>query len=397
MLKSSQSLFFNIFLAGGGVLVALLGLEIGARLLPPPFTGVANPADICSTETGWRGKPNYTTTVATGNYIHNLVLNDVGMHDTDHALNKPANTWRILILGDSFMRAHQVKESETSHQLLEDLFNNSAESGDKTTGTQRIEVINSGVDGWGTGQELLYYRSEGRLYQPDVVVLMFFLGNDVKDNLPGRGVTVEGRNCYTPYFVLHGSQLDPVPWQVAPGLSPSLGQVVWGQKTLNNLLGNLHHHSYLYAQLEPLFATRPVEASMLDFYIGNNQTFDYALRLTTALVKQLHAEVAQDGAQFRVVLISPVDLVEFSRMNDSQRQALYQRLPAMKRAEQIEPPNQVLAKTFSSDAMPVLDLLPIFVQYINETDQTLYLAGDKHWNVAGHRLAAEAMYRWLQE
>ena len=38
---------------------------------------------------------------------------------------------------------------------------------------------------------------------------MFFLGNDVKDNLPGRGVTVDGLNHYSPYFVLTGEGFDP--------------------------------------------------------------------------------------------------------------------------------------------------------------------------------------------
>ncbi len=387
MFKQFRAVLSNIFLAIGGVLVALFLLEMVARFLPPPFQNPESMADVCADQTGWRGKPYYTTTVATGDIVHDLALNSVGMHDTEHPLTKQPDTFRILLLGDSFGRAHQVKESETAHQVLEDSFNSQTKL--------KAEVINSGVDGWGTGQELLYYRNEGRFYHPDVVILMFFLGNDVKDNLPGRGVTVGGQNCYMPYFVLNGNQLDPAPWLYAPGLTPSLGQSSWVQKSLSNLLGSLHHSSRLYNQIEPFLVTPPVKASMLDFYIGGNKTFDYALHLTVDLVKQLHSEVKQDGALFKVVLISPIDLVEFSRMNATQRQTVYQKLPVMKRAEEIEPPNQMLVKIFSADGIEVLDLLPLFSQYMNETSESLYLKGDKHWNVAGNRLAGEAIYHWL--
>ena len=174
MLQQIPKILQNFFVATLGVVMALILLEMGARLLPTPFDGSSNIADTYSNQTGWRGKPYYQTTVATGDYVHNLALNSVGMHDTEHEQLKPANTFRILMLGDSFVQAVQVKEAETSHQVLEDLLNSQDSS-------QNFEVISAGVGGWGTGQQLLYYRSEGRFYQPDLVLLMFFMGNDVKD------------------------------------------------------------------------------------------------------------------------------------------------------------------------------------------------------------------------
>jgi hypothetical protein len=100
----------------------------------------------------------------------------------------------------------------------------------------------------------------------------------------------------------------------------------------------------------------------LDFYIGDNTTFDYALQLTYELVNQLKKEVESDGAQFAVVLISPLRLVEFSQMDADEREQVSQRLPAMRRAEALTPPNQLLAEQLTANGIPVLDLRSPFLE-----------------------------------
>ena len=389
MLRISKPLL-NLTIALTGIAVALLSLEMLARFLPTPYDGSSNSADIASYQTGWRGKPYFTTTVATGHYVHDLVLNSRGMHDTEHQLSKTDGVYRILILGDSFVQAVQVREADTAHQILEDRLN-------KEWSFPTFEVISAGVGGWGTGQQLLYYRAEGRDYQPDLVILMLFLGNDVKDNLPGRGITANGLNHYSPYFVLTGAGLDPAPWLHAPGLAPVTGEYSTGRKVLNSFLGKLYQSSRLYAQIEPLLATAPVEASMLDFYLNNNGKFDYGLALTLALVKQLRTEVEQDGAEFGVVLISPMELIDFLRMSPAEREEIYARIPGLRRAKEIPPPNQHLAKQLTQNGIRVLDLYPLFYQHLEVTGEPLYFEVDKHWNSAGNRLAGEAIYEWLRE
>ncbi|MBU1849701.1 MAG: hypothetical protein KKH40_03155, partial [Nanoarchaeota archaeon] len=44
------------------------------------------------------------------------------------------------------------------------------------------EVINLGVSGYGTDQELILLQKEGLKYNPDVVILGFYLENDKPDN-----------------------------------------------------------------------------------------------------------------------------------------------------------------------------------------------------------------------
>jgi hypothetical protein len=121
------------------------------------------------------------------------------------------------------------------------------------------------------------------------------------------------------------------------------------------------------------------------------------LKLTIALVKQLHEEVSKDGAEFGLVLASPPELIDFSRMSSDEREEVYRSLPFMRRAEEIAPPNHFLAEALSREGIQVLDLLPFFAEYMDETGEALRFQSDKHWNVAGNRLAAASIYNWLRE
>ena len=259
------------------------------------------------------------------------------------------------------------------------------------------QVVSGGVSGWGTGQQLLYYRADGRQYQPDLVLLLMFIENDFKDNLPGRGITVDGVNCYTPYFVFNDNTLDPSPWLYAPGLTPAVGEGSTLKKVGNNLLGWIYRYSHLYTQIEPILPRYQPEFSMLDYYIGKNETFDYAQDLTYALVDELQREVQNDSAAFGVVLISPTSLIEFNQMSADERAAVYQRMPALKRAEEMTPLNQAIAAELAGNGVSTLDLLPLFLQHIDQTGEALHFEQDKHWTTAGNRLAAEAIYNWLVE
>jgi len=192
-LKQIYQILLNIVMGIGGVLAALVLLEVGVRIFLPHHVG--NEVLVCSDELGWRGTPFYTEALTTDGYKHSVSHNSVGMHDQEHQLSKPENTFRILMLGDSFVRAAHVNETETAHQILENLLND-------RNAPQHFEVISTGVTRWGTGQELIYYRNEGRFYQPDLVLLMFYIGNDVQDNLPGKAFTINRKNCYAPFFVI---------------------------------------------------------------------------------------------------------------------------------------------------------------------------------------------------
>jgi len=94
------------------------------------------------------------------NYVR-INTNSKGIRGSrEYPYLKPKDQKRILILGDSFAFGYGAPDHEIWPAYLDRLL----------PGT---EVINAGVSGYGQDQMLLFFREEGKKYQPDIVVLGF--------------------------------------------------------------------------------------------------------------------------------------------------------------------------------------------------------------------------------
>lgn len=384
------------------MLLGLIVLELALRLLPPPESLFTNYGDtyICSSSVGWLGRPNYRGMLTREEYSHPIRFNAQGMYDTDHPLEKADNVFRILWMGDSFAQALQVDETQTAHQQLENLLNEQLGSPDRA-----FEVISTGVIGWSTGQELVYYREQGRLYRPDLVVLLFFIGNDVNDNLPGHALTIDGFNCFAPYFPVCNGKLDPQPWAYIPGLDPAWGSCSPARKWLAAGLGPVQRNSYLFARIEPLLLSLKKRRSYgqgfgLPFaalYLAQeSEEVRYGWQVTDGLLAQFNRETRADGAKFAVAMVGPREVVWLSQLTPAQLQTFYQSSPIFVDAG-INRPNEALATFLESQNIPVLDLQQPMIDYIAATGAQLYLPIDRHWTVDGNRLVAELMFDWLAQ
>ena len=90
-----------------------------------------------------------------------------------------------------------------------------ARSGLQQHASRGIEVINAGVAGYGTGQEMLLFEQEGAKYDPQVVVVVVFLGNDIGDN-SYRHDPQRGEQTSRPTFELDSERMI----RVVPGALP---------------------------------------------------------------------------------------------------------------------------------------------------------------------------------
>ena len=101
-------------------------------------------------------------------------VNSLGLRDEEIPLAKPPGTRRVLCLGDSFTFALGVR--------LEDLYAKQLERRlAATSGAGAVQVINAGVAGYNTRQELITYLTLGVSLDPDLVVLGFYW-NDLVGN-----------------------------------------------------------------------------------------------------------------------------------------------------------------------------------------------------------------------
>ena len=398
-----------------GILLALGVLEVGIRVMgkAPPS---GQPAFFWQEDPrfGWFHRPGAEGEYFNppGEYRAYARVNSQGLMDQEYTLEKPPGVYRILVLGDSFTEGLRVPMDATFHSVLEQMLLDAG---------KHVEVINAGVAGWGTDQALLFYQEVGRLYQPDLVLLAFFPGNDIMNNT----ITLEARNfggVKKPYFLLEDGRLvlhnQPVGTETEgisiPDSKPV--QLIPDDPPLAFLRPILHHaalYRYLVPRLRVLFPHFALKLAQLGLIEPGSETrnaaqgedyipiaygvyktpldpeWETGWQITQALLAQLKAEVEADHAVFRVMVI-PAQL----QVEDAVWQHILQTFPAMQDLQwDREQPNRMLAEILQAQGTPYLDLLPIFRAW---DGPTLYFPIDGHWNVRGHRLAGEALFQWLK-
>ena len=150
-------------LAVSEVTLRLAGVSYPQPYAPDPYCGTRLRPDW----EGWWRKEGSA-------YIR---INRCGFRQGDREPAKPPGSFRVAVLGDSFIEAFQVPDEQTFCAQLELRLQDSPVLTDR-----RVEVLNFGVSGYGTAQELLMLRHYVWQYQPDLVLLAFFPGNDLRNN-----------------------------------------------------------------------------------------------------------------------------------------------------------------------------------------------------------------------
>jgi lysophospholipase L1-like esterase len=141
--------------------------------------------------------------------------------DQDYSYAKRPGCLRVLCLGDSVTAGFECRQDKTYASVLERYLRKRGYD---------AEVINAGVSGFGTAEQLVFLENEGIKYRPDVVVVAFYC-NDLEDSVKAD------------IFRLKDGQLVTNKFVHIPGV-----------KILNVLNGFpptrwLSQHSYLYSVL----------------------------------------------------------------------------------------------------------------------------------------------------
>ncbi len=119
------------------------------------------------------------------------VSNAQGFRDKERPLGRTAAR-RVVALGDSFTWGAGVSYDEAFVTRVER---------DLQAEFPGLEMVNLGVPGWGPYEELHLLKVYGLRFAPDVVVLNFFVGNDIQNkrgddaNLP-QPIVVAGQSYY---------------------------------------------------------------------------------------------------------------------------------------------------------------------------------------------------------
>jgi lysophospholipase L1-like esterase len=131
---------------------------------------------------GYRLSPNSVTTDKTwtwrGTNAQGLIITDRNNLQREYQIPKPGDVYRIIVLGGSTVEGDGASGSTTAlPAMLQDVLSSRYIAVKRPKA--RIEVINAGVGGYYSTQELLLYISNLRHFQPDLV-LAYNGWNDMK-------------------------------------------------------------------------------------------------------------------------------------------------------------------------------------------------------------------------
>jgi len=166
--------WIKVALAIFGVSMAFLAAELFLRFFLPQ--DLIRPLEVqLDPEIIYTLRPNVEAHLkGTSVRMFHLKTNSVGIRERDIPFHKPDHVLRILLLGDSMSMGEGVEPEETYLKQLELLL--------EAAHIKHVETINAAIRGYGNDQELILFRRIGRRYQPDLVILAFFVYNDMEDN-----------------------------------------------------------------------------------------------------------------------------------------------------------------------------------------------------------------------
>jgi hypothetical protein len=318
-----------------------------------------------------------------------IKVSSQGLRDREHPLAKPAGTYRIAVLGDSYSEAMQIDQDRAFWALLPKKL-----EGCGFAGGSKIETVNFGVSGYGTAHELLMLEKRVWPFSPDMVLLAFFPGNDVRNN--SRALEGEKR----PYFSLKDGQLfadmafrdDP---EFRDKQHIAVHRAFLQRLRLYQLLrraraGDIAKHFHNSPMAAAVATGDKLTEAGLDeqvFLEPKDGKWREAWDITERLVLAAERETEQHGARFLLVTIS----TPASVYPDPQMRARYEKSLGVR---SLFYPEERLERLGRKNGFQVLALAPQ-MQKRADASHVYYHGfpntrpGFGHWNEAGHAAAAD--------
>lgn len=343
-------------------------------------------------------------------------INSFGFMDVERNIEKPANTFRVILLGDSFVDGQEVatKFEQSLQPKVSD---------------KKVEVIPMGISGTGTVNELIFLEQFGLQLKPDLVVVLF-VPNDFANNSnileavrlrfhpfkPGRPFlmkTATGIERIPPsleYQKYSLAELPPHPQQGVLRLPEKFLDKAFGFSQLYQLIrsklyfldvDSMYHrfdgeYAYRLSQLWCIPSVQdslegwnyPHDLDMDAMFLANGEAipkaFHDALDYTTFTLKQFKSYARERGFHFLFVATDSCTFFPQSWLDDWKSTG-----EKLKRT--INPSNftRRVRDVAQKADVDFLDLYPAFSKLRDIRDA--HLPNDNHWSPHGQTLAGELM------
>lgn len=376
----------HVAVALTALLLSILLADLVVRIVKPPLASGPLQHRVPHQVLGWALEPGAEFEYQADQSVVSVTYSQQGWRDREHPPVKPPNTCRIVLLGDSFMEAYSVGLHQGLAAQLETLA--AAEN-------MKVEVINLGVGGYGTLQAYLAYEQEGRRYAADCVLLGFYVSNDVRNN----SLELESMLNRDTEKVLSRPFLDDASlpsWNIQePDFAGAtrrfrIGKRIAGLQRYSILAS--HILAKLYALPSGALESDPgaLSLALMGVHFCEEQgVYTKAWTLTETILERLAEAVDRDGARLAVFSVPA--------LHETDRHFMAKAVETLSHTNRLcleDPPGfKRLAGLLENSEIEYIDLLPAFRKAAEQDNETLFYKSDRHWNPAGHRVAAKTLLR----
>jgi hypothetical protein len=365
------------------ILAVLIGLFIAVGVcegiarwfLPPPDI---NSYYVYDARVGHRMRPNLRSRGGAEGRSFSIEANAAGFRDGPHQLQKPSDTVRIAILGDSFSEGFSVPLEETFFRHLARRL--SARLG------RDVEILNFAIGDTGQAEQFLLLKDPVLGYKPDAIVLTVFPLNDVVNNALGFAErNASPTDDYRPYYV-----------QTARGLEPH-PQRRWGQ--LRNASALVAHGEFAWLRARHILARLKIWP---DYYPTRRQIPNLEAGVVVdgpdegpwvegwAVTEALLAEINRTAESHQVpVLFVTIPFKE--QVYGAMRETWVRRVPPPPgRSYDFDRPETRFAEIAGRQRLRFVHLLEP-LRAASAEPGSLYLDPDGHWTARGHAVVAQIL------
>lgn len=364
--------FQNLLLSAGAILTCLFVAEIGIRYLGQTdlddnfnifgralqpyhlpaktmrqkvaiYQASARTRIVYDSRLGWAPRPGNQS--ADGLYAYNSLGARVSAAaPVEYAQSPPADTLRIVIVGDSYTHGEEVPFEKSWGYYLQQNLNRAG---------RKAEVINLAVGAYGLDQALLRWQNRGRDLSPDIVILGLQMENSQRNvnllkpvYLPNTGLPFS-----KPRYLLGDTGLKlintpAIPPERLPGILENI--TTWELSPYEHFLSSKKYQKrvWLKSRLAALiFETlAPVETDPFFYDLKNEPA-----RLTLKIIETFQSEVEAGRSDFLLVHMPIVlDLVNL-RLH---RKLVYaDLLAAIERQNTLIYPHEALLKLAGKESL----------------------------------------------
>jgi GDSL-like Lipase/Acylhydrolase family len=278
---------------------------------------------------GWTAPPNSAyfeqTSEADGWAVH--IYNAGGFRDLFDSGNE-----HVIVLGDSFTQGADASNDEAFPYLL-DLWN------------PELSFHNFGTAAYGTKNSLSVYEAISSKIPHDLVILAYFLGNDLRDNLSSRDKNVRS---------VSRNETESSTWRATV-------------KQINSTIRqNLRTYNLLYTFVRSAFGGFDL----------SRERIEKGVEITSSLLTELAAQIRANGSDFLIVILPSWNQMKSYRDPEeaAQQRAMINELAA------------------EWDNIYVIDIADIIA---GVGVDKFYGVKDKHFSRYGYYATAKTIHEWI--